>query len=244
MNTPLPSTKTSATKISPPKTVGAKKKDDAPSLMEWLILALIFVILIVALVIVFFKKGEPGPQGDQGIPGPPGPNTGPPGPQGIQGKQGNQGPQGKQGPIGPQGPNTIVTTNNPYIISLWKEVQYQGGGQNQISVDLVTDSSAVMYAISGDGGNSGTDDVFVTINADQTKISPGMTVGIYNVPPFDGKAGKTLYIQRPGFSNYSCDSDQKCKDFPIKDGNMIYFNVVTGTGLDGYMLVPSVTNNS
>lgn len=243
---PLSSSNTSirTSSSSPGKTTSSPtkpKKKDSFALVSWLLLGLAAVILFVAFIVLFTRKGSPGPPGVKGPTGNKGPSTGPQGIPGPPGPQGPPGAQGKQGEIGPQGPNTISIANNPYVLSQWKEVQYLGGGQNQINVPFSSTGSGTVYAISGDGGNSGLDDVFVTITADLDTIQPGMTIGIYNVPPFDGKMGKILFIQYPGFANYSCDGDQKCKDLSIKNGNMMYFTVVTGLGLDGYMLVPSVT---
>jgi hypothetical protein len=243
--------KSTATKVVDSKPGGnpvvkseeGEKKTDV-TLLAWIVLGGAFLLLLIAIVVVFLRKGSAGTEGIAGPTGLPGPSTGPPGPPGPQGKQGPTGNQGKQGAIGTQGPNTITTANNPYIITQWKEVQYLGGGQNQISVPMVSDGAAILYAISGDGGNSGLDDVFVTITADMTTVKPGMTIGIYNVPPFDGKSGKVLFIQYPGFSNYSCDSQQKCRDLFISNGNTMYFTVVTGISLAGPMLVPSVTSTS
>lgn len=228
--------------VNPGANPGPKEKKSSVTLLAWIVLAGAFLLLIIAFVVIFLRKGSTGSEGIAGPAGLPGPSTGPPGPAGPQGKQGPTGNQGKQGAIGPQGPNTITTANNPYIITQWKEVKYLGGGQNQIDVPIVSDGAAVLYAISGDGGNSGLDDVFVTITANMESVKPGMTIGIYNVPPFDGKSGKVLFIQYPGFSNYSCDSSQKCRDLFIANGNTMYFTVVTGISLAGPMLVPSVTS--
>ena len=130
-------------------------------------------------------------------------------------------------------------------------------GKNRLTVQFDGTQAGTMHAITGDGGNSNTDNVYLTIVGKDVK--PGMTVGVFNVPPFKGnnsdQPGKTLYLQPAtcpsgdntcsSFPNFppcsNKDGDGNCKNFAIKDGEYIIFNVVTSTSLPATnWLVPMV----